>query len=228
MSPENNLTLFNLTLDPEVPCRIPSTQPSRIRSGIKQRKIKMHQLIAHRVSLHWTIIYTCANTEEFVFMRAKSLQSCSTLCDPMDFSLPGSSVHGIPQARILKWVAMPSSRVSSGYPGSMQWLDLHLLCLLHWQVGASLLVPPGKSTEEFLSVVSHSLVSNSLRPHVLGPASLLYPWNSVGKNSRMGSCSLLQGIFWTQGSNPGLPHCRWILYHLSHQESVSYVFCIGR
>ena len=64
-------------------------------------------------------LYLC-KSEEFVFMHAKSLQSCSTLCDPMDFSLPGSSVHGIPQARILKWVAMPSSRVSSGYPGSMQ------------------------------------------------------------------------------------------------------------
>ena len=35
----------------------------------------------------------------------------------------------------------------------------------------------------------------------------------------MGSCSLLQGIFPTQGSNPGLPHCRQILYQLSHQGS---------
>ena len=43
-------------------------------------------------------------------MCAKSLQSCLTLCDPMDCSLPGSSVHGISQARILEWVAMPSSR----------------------------------------------------------------------------------------------------------------------
>ena len=40
----------------------------------------------------------------------KSLQSCSILCNPMDGSLPGSSVHGILQARILEWVAMPSSR----------------------------------------------------------------------------------------------------------------------
>ena len=40
-------------------------------------------------------------------------QLCPTLCNPMDSSLPGSSVHGIFQARILEWVAMPSSRVSS-------------------------------------------------------------------------------------------------------------------
>ena len=40
-------------------------------------------------------------------------QSCLTLCDPMDCSPPGSSVHGILQARILEWVAMPSSGESS-------------------------------------------------------------------------------------------------------------------
>ena len=46
-------------------------------------------------------------------MCAKSLRLCQTLCDSMDCSLPGSSVHGILQARILEWVAMPSSRGSS-------------------------------------------------------------------------------------------------------------------
>ena len=45
-------------------------------------------------------------------MHAKLLQSCPTLWDPMDCSLPGSSVHGILQARILEWVAMPFSRDS--------------------------------------------------------------------------------------------------------------------
>ena len=44
---------------------------------------------------------------------AKSLQSCLTLCDPMDCSPPGSSVHGILQARTLEWVAIPFSRGSS-------------------------------------------------------------------------------------------------------------------
>ena len=46
-------------------------------------------------------------------MHAKSLQSCPTLCDPMDCSLPGSSVYGILQARILEWIAMPFVRASS-------------------------------------------------------------------------------------------------------------------
>ena len=57
-----------------------------------------------------------------------------------------------------------------------------------------------------------SVVSNSLRPH-----GLYSPWNSPGPNTGVGSLSLLQGIFPTQESNPGLPHCRRILYQLSHK-----------
>ena len=49
------------------------------------------------------------------------------------------------------------------------------------------------------------------------------PWNSPGQNIGVGSRSLLQGIFLTQGSNPGLLYCRQVLlYHLSHQGSPSY------
>ena len=59
-----------------------------------------------------------------------------------------------------------------------------------------------------------SVVSDSLQPH-----ELYSPWNSPGQNTGVGSWSRLQGIFPIQGSNPGLPHCRWILYQLSHQGS---------
>ena len=48
---------------------------------------------------------------------------------------------------------------------------------------------------------------------------LLCPWNSLGKNTGVGCHSFLQGIFPTQGLNPGLLHCRWILYQLSQQGS---------
>ena len=61
-------------------------------------------------------------------------------------------------------------------------------------------------------------MSDSLQPHGLQPARLLCPWNIPGKNTRMSSCSLLQGIFQTQGLNPGLLHWGWILYGLSHKE----------
>ena len=50
-------------------------------------------------------------------------------------------------------------------------------------------------------------------------ARLLCPWDSPCKNTGVDCHSLLQGIFLTQGLNPGLPHCRLILYHLSHQGS---------
>ena len=49
----------------------------------------------------------------FLQVFAKLLQSCPTLCDPMDCSPPGSSAHGVIQARILEWVTKPSSRGSS-------------------------------------------------------------------------------------------------------------------
>jgi len=68
--------------------------------------------------------------------------------------------------------------------------------------------------------VSHSVVSHSLWPHGLLPARLLCPWNSPGKNTGVGDHSLLQGIFSTQRSNPGLVHCRQIHYHLNHQGSL--------
>ena len=51
--------------------------------------------------------------QSHVCIHAQLLQSCLTLWDPMECSPPGSSVHGISQARILEWVAMPSSRGSS-------------------------------------------------------------------------------------------------------------------
>ena len=44
-------------------------------------------------------------------------------------------------------------------------------------------------------------------------------WNSPSQNTRVGSCSLLQWIFPTQGLNPGLSHCRQIIYQLSYQGS---------
>ena len=62
--------------------------------------------------------------------------------------------------------------------------------------------------------------------------TLCHPWNSPrnspGQNTGMGSLSLLQGIFPTQGSNPGLLHCTWILYQLSHKGSPSVFICLLR
>ena len=76
---------------------------------------------------------------------------------------------------------------------------------------------------------SHSVVSNSLWPHGLYIQSMEFSRPEY-QATRVGSLSLLQGIFPTQGSNPDLPHCRQILYQLSHQGSpwilewVAYLF----
>ena len=75
---------------------------------------------------------------------------------------------------------------------------------------------------------SHSIVSDSLQPH-----GLYSPWDSPGQITGVGSLSLLQGIFPTQGSNPGLPHCRQNLYQLSYKgnprilEWVAFPFSRG-
>ena len=63
---------------------------------------------------------------------------------------------------------------------------------------------------------SCSVLSDSLRPDGL---YIYNSWNSPGQNTGVGNCSLLQGIFPTQGSNPGLLHCRQMLHCLSHQGS---------
>ena len=75
----------------------------------------------------------------FEKMKVLVAQLCPTLCNPMDRSPPGSSVHGILQAKILEWVAMPRPQGIF----LTQGLNLCLLGLLHWQAGSILLAPPG-------------------------------------------------------------------------------------
>ena len=95
--------------------------------------------------LSWSVLFSYklgCNLSKSVYTRhmhacacAKLLQSCPALCDPMDHTPAGSSVHGILQERILEWVATSSFRGSS---------QSGLICLLHWQVDSLPLVPPGK------------------------------------------------------------------------------------
>ena len=73
------------------------------------------------------------------WVHAKLLQSCVTLCDRIDYSPLGSSVHGILQARIPEWIAMSFSRGSSQLRNRT-----HISCFLQWQADSLSLVPPGK------------------------------------------------------------------------------------
>ena len=76
------------------------------------------------------------------FLNDVFSRSVVSLCGPMDCSQPGSSVHGIPQARILEWVSVSSSRRSSQPKDRTQ-----VSCLLRWQVGSLSLAPPGQNVQ---------------------------------------------------------------------------------
>ena len=103
--------------------------------------------------------------------QSEVAQSCPTLSDPMDCSLPGSSIMGFSRQEYWSGVPLPS-------------------------------------------LESRSVVFNSLQLY-----GLYNPWNYPGQNTGVGSCSLIQGIFPTQGLNPGLLHSRQILYQLNYQRS---------
>ena len=92
-------------------------------------------------------------------VHAKSLQSCPTLCNTLDRSPPGSSVHGILQATILKWVPMPS------YRGSSQPRDQTPVSYVScpWQSGSLPLVPPGKPSFGGSHIYSIGLQGEELR-----------------------------------------------------------------
>ena len=200
----------------------------------------------------------------------------------MGCSLPGFSVRGILQPKILEWVVIPFSRGSSqprdqtqvfcitgrfftiwatrvnnympiktlkkGLTNKILYLTRILFCLsMHQRIQSSFFFlryllylcliiwdiyihehmqmyihtyyPPTHTyTHTYRAVLSHPVVSNSLWPHGLQPARLLCPWDSPGKNTRVGCHALPWGIFPILGSNPGLLHCRWILYWLSRQR----------
>ena len=90
-------------------------------------------------------------------------------------------------------------------PRSQSWEYLNIGS---WIIPSGFPIKDYESEGKWRKVKVYSVASDSLWPH-----GLYSPWNSPGQNTGVGSLSLLQGIFPTQGSNPGLPHCRQILYH---------------
>ena len=133
-------------------------------------------------------------------MCAKSLQSYPTLCDSMDCSPPGSYVDGILQARILGWVAIPSSR------GSSQARDgSHVSCvscigrqILYDQHHLKVKVRVAQLCPTLCDPTNYT-VHEILQARIL--EWVAFPFSRESSHPR--------------GSNPGLPHCRWILYQLS-------------
>ena len=132
---------------------------------------------------------------------AKPLQSCPTLCDPIDGSPPGFPVPGILQARTLEWVVISFSNAFSVVSDSVR---------PHRRQPSRLPCPwnsPGKNTGvgchfllQCMKVKSESEVAQSCptqRPHGLQPTRLLRPWNFPGKSTGVGChCLLQQCISW--------------------------------
>ena len=147
-----------------------------------------------------------------ILLACVHAQSNPTLCDPMDSHPSGSSAHEI--SRQEYWNGLPFLTPRDLPEAEIKFASPESPALAGRFFTTK---PPGKLCVFCVcGVKSSSVVSYSLQPHGVQPTRLLCPWNSPGQNTRVGSCSLLRGIFPTQGSNPGLPHCRQIFYHPSH------------
>ena len=152
----------------------------------------MHHITSYRASL---VVQTVKNLHAMQETQVQSL----VREDPLE---TGMATH----CSILAW-KIPWTEE----PGGLQSMGLQReKCKSKLQWGVT------SHQSEWVSE-SHSVVSDSLRP-----CGLYSPWNSPGQNTGVGSLSLLQGIFPTQESNPGLPHCRQILYQLSHKRAQEY------
>ena len=134
----------------------------------------------------------------------------------MDYSPPGSSVHGISQARILEWVAISFSRRSSWPRDRTQVSCIAGRFFTLWATteaqeywGGYLIPSPGKLPDPGIEPGSPALQVDSLSAEPQGKP----------KYTGRGSLFLLRWIFLTQELNQGLLHCRWILYQLSYQGS---------
>ena len=125
---------------------------------------------------------------------------CMTLCDPMTVACQASL--SMEFSRQEYWSGLPFSEDLPN-PG----IKPECAAL---QADSLLSEPPE---------VLHSVMSDSLQSNGLYPTRLLCPWDFPGKHTGVGCHFLLQRIFLTQGSNPGFPHCRQMLYRLSHREA---------
>ena len=155
------------------------------------------------------VLHQWANWEA---VRCLESESRSVVSDSLglhglysSWNSPGQNT-GVDSLSLLQGI-FPTQRLNLGLP---LWADLYQLS--------------HKGSPRILEWVkwSESRSADSLWHH--GLYSL---WNSPGQNIGIGSFPLLQGIFPTQGSNPGLPHCWRILYQLSHKGSPAYPFSRG-
>ena len=154
---------------------------------------------AHQASLSFTVFQSLL---KFLFIVSVILSNHLIFCFPLLLCLQSFTASGsFPM--ILFFTSGGQSIVASA---SASVLPMNIQCWFPFRL-IDLILQSSESE-------SHFVVSSSLQLH-----ERYSPWNSPGQNTVVGNHSLLQGIFPTQGSNPGPTHCRWTLYQRSHQGS---------
>ena len=181
-----------------------ASPPSYISSfgGASQRvrsssfsKLRKQLLSVSCISKSFSLLFSTNESRSSVFQPLKHLMG-----------------HNPSRMTYTQFTAKSAMRMEPQSGGSLTALDRESPHLPVSMIGPGALKV--KSEE-----VRCSVLSGSSRPYGLQPAWLLCPWTSSGKNTGVGSHSFLQGIFPTQGLNPGFLHCRQTPYHLSHQGS---------
>ena len=142
-------------------------------------------------------------------------KSCPTLPGSMDCSAPSSSVHGISRQEYWSGCHFLLQRIFLS-----QGLNLHLLCLLHWQADSLPLAPPGKPKPVLLLLFNHSVVSDPLQPHRLQHTRPPYP--SPSPRVCKSSCSLHQ---WCHPSHPLMTSSLSALDLSQHWGLFKWVIC---
>ena len=160
--------------------------------------------------------------------KVKVTQSCLTLCDPMDYTDSKSLLCYLMDLQVLHtqkrsfkqqdWCFILGNNISVKVTVTV-WL-----IQIQSYYKQSVFTFQNKWQVFFICVyVSHRNLIWNVSLFTVAfykwKEWKLFPWNSPGPNNGVGSHSLLQEIFPTQRSNPGLPHCRQILYQLSHKGS---------
>ena len=164
---------------------------------VKVKSLSRVQLLA----TPWTAVYQAPPSTGFARQ-----EYWSAVPSPGNLALCFGSLCIFPHVNLL----LPWCILTSVYTGAHNWL--HKL-VIH-DCGLQVLNPTCIFVGRWKVKVKVAQSCDSLRLD-----GLYSPWNSPGQNAGVGSLSLLQGIFPTQGSNPGLPHCRWVLCQLSDKGS---------
>ena len=112
------------------------------------------------------------------------------------------------------WVGLAQGLACSKYSMNANFWWIKSICTMGEKYDGSFFIAPLFYSDWFFESKNCSVMYGFLQPH-----ELYSPWNYPGQNTGVGNLSVLLGIFSTQGLNPGLLHCRRILYQLSHEGS---------